>query len=78
MIGEIIKDGQNGLLAPCELQYNWLGVPTVQENQEAFTSLVMKAIRTPVLLDQLRQRTGEGHANQAVKVLSNCGGVVQQ
>jgi hypothetical protein len=54
VIEEVVRDGLNGSLIPCVLNYNWLGVPRVEPDWTAFESWLTRLIARPELLTALR------------------------
>jgi hypothetical protein len=55
VVGEVIRDGVNGILVPCDLAYNWLGVPgAVAASNEAFLAEAIRLVSDPSRLERLR------------------------
>lgn len=60
-ISEFLKDGKNGLLVPCELRYNSLGVPFVDpQDYKVFGEHLTKAVQNPNALAGLRKSVFTG------------------
>lgn len=57
---EFLHDRKNSILAPCELTYNWLGVPWVKPNAEEFESYLVSLVEQPKTLGELRRFTRYG------------------
>jgi glycosyltransferase involved in cell wall biosynthesis len=62
LVGEFIRDGRNGLLVPCELRYNFLGVPYVEADYRVFANALVNLVRDPEKIDQLRETVTHGLA----------------
>lgn len=60
LVGEIIKDGRNGLLVPCELGYNWLKVPYVEPNYDTFEANLVELLQDTDRLEHLRETATHG------------------
>lgn len=60
IIGEMIKDGKSGILVPCELQPNWLGVPYVKPNYQEFGQYLVKATQDTKTLNEMQSWTFVG------------------
>jgi glycosyltransferase involved in cell wall biosynthesis len=60
LVGEIIRDGRNGLLVPCNLNYNWLRVPYVVADYKAFGEKLSQVTGDPLRLVQLRESVTHG------------------
>lgn len=54
VIAEVIKDGFNGNLVPCELDFNFFGVPQVVANYETYLNAVIKLLNNPEHIQALR------------------------
>src|SRR4029077_3068891 len=59
-IGEIIRNGKNGELVPCELKSNWLGVPYVESDYSAFGKQLIALINSFQRIIQMREWTSTG------------------
>lgn len=60
LVGEVVKDRTNGILVPCELEYNWLDVPYVKPDYKMFTRYLSDLLREPHQLELLRYGTTTG------------------
>jgi hypothetical protein len=60
LVSEIVKDGKNSELVPCDLQLNWLGVPYVQPNYAIFGRQLSRLVENPEKLSQMREWTSSG------------------
>lgn len=54
--GEVVRDSVNGILVPCELEYNWFCVPSAVPNEPAFLEQAMRLACSPSLVTHLRGR----------------------
>jgi hypothetical protein len=61
---EYLVNGQNSILVPCELAENWLGVPEVIPNYEAFQAQLLQSVSDDDLLSKLRSNTRSGLADR--------------
>lgn len=55
VISDVIKDGINGVLVPCDLIFNDLGVPAVVKDNAQFLNKVISLVKNPTLLMELRK-----------------------
>lgn len=60
LIGEIVADGKNGILVPCNLKYNWLEVPSVDPDYSLFGEHLARTAADAPLLTHLRRTTTNG------------------
>jgi glycosyltransferase involved in cell wall biosynthesis len=60
VVGEMVKDGKSGILVPCELQPNWLGVPFVKPDYQEFGQYLIKTAQDTKTLNELRGWTFVG------------------
>ena len=60
VIAEMTREGKNGILVPCELQPNWLGVPYVKPNYQDFGQYLVRAAKDTKALDEMRGWTFVG------------------
>lgn len=58
--GEIVQHQVNGELVPCDLDENWFGVPSVEDNNEVFLEHALTLSNDPDRLGELRQNTHVG------------------
>jgi hypothetical protein len=70
VVAETVKDGRSGVLVPCELGYNSLGVPTAVPDYAAFGAALAELVAHPDYLDGLRGGTGEGLARRRENFLA--------
>jgi glycosyltransferase involved in cell wall biosynthesis len=56
-MNEHLSPGANALLVPCELDYNWLGVPHAIPDYEEFVRVLRWIISKPAVLADLRKKT---------------------
>ncbi len=64
---EFLHDRKNAVLVPCDLEYNWLGVPTVKQNLEEFESHLVALVGQPKTLSDMRRFTRYGMATRREK-----------
>lgn len=67
---EYLHDRKNALLVPCELKYNWLGVPWAQPNDGEFEEHLTGLIGRPRELNELRRFTRFGMAARRDRFLA--------
>jgi len=60
LVGEIVSDGKNGILVPCNLSYNWLEVPCVDPDYSLFGDYLVQVVSDVELLTRLRRTTANG------------------
>jgi glycosyltransferase involved in cell wall biosynthesis len=54
-ISDVIKDGVNGVLVPCDLIFNDIGVPAVVKDNAVFRDKAIMLVNNPALLKDLRK-----------------------
>jgi glycosyltransferase involved in cell wall biosynthesis len=62
VVGDVVKDGVNGVLVPCELDYNALGIPFVQPDYKLFARTLVELVKDPPRLTKLRHGASVGLA----------------
>lgn len=67
---EYLHDAKNAVLVPCDLQYNWLGVPWVKPDTEAFEEHLRGVLAEADRLGELRRFTRFGMATRRERFLS--------
>jgi glycosyltransferase involved in cell wall biosynthesis len=60
LIGEYLKDGVNGVLVPCDLDYRWPGAAQVTPNYRVFGEYLESMLDRPEYLTKLRQSVHTG------------------
>ncbi len=73
---EFLRDGKNSVLVPCELKYNWLGVPWVLPNSPKFEEHLVALVDRPDLLGELRRFTRFGMAARRDKFVTGWSQVI--
>jgi len=64
VIKEIVVEGQQGILVPSRARTNWLGVPQLDPNYEAFEDHLVSLLQDAKLLANLRQNVNRGLARR--------------
>ena len=55
VIGEVVRNRNNGLLVPCNLKFNWFDVPTVDFEPNIFFDHVVELLNYPSMLEKFRK-----------------------
>lgn len=58
-INEYLSAGRNSLLVPCDVEYNWLGMPKVKPDYEEFNRILRWLVSRPQDIAELRRHTAE-------------------
>jgi len=57
---EFLRHNHNAVLVPCDVQYNWLGVPCVHPDYDAFGRAALSLLQNPQLLATIRATSRKG------------------
>ena len=64
LIGEFVKGDKNGVLVPCELSVNWLGVPYVEADYKSFAETLDATLSNDRKLSRMRETVTYGLRNR--------------
>ena len=75
---EYISNKRNGLLVPCELKDNWLGVPEVEPDYAVFKQYLLDLLHDEVLLGTIQQSAHVGMAERRERFMQGWRNLLQQ